>query len=31
VGGSGAYEGVRGDGVDCEQDGKDIMRLRLRR
>jgi hypothetical protein len=31
VGGSGAYEGVRGEGVDREQDGKDIVRLRLRR
>jgi hypothetical protein len=31
VGGSGAYEGVRGEGVDLEQDGKDIVRLRLRR
>ena len=31
VGGSGAYEGVRGEGVDHERNGKDIMHLRLRR
>jgi hypothetical protein len=31
VGGSGVYEGVRSEGVDREQDGKDIVRLRLRR